>query len=63
VSEAVKLLVEFVMFAAPLVPGIGKAACAFFQCRPNLGPVPPELRGFAAVDARIDAEAAKRSKL
>jgi hypothetical protein len=61
-SEA-KLLVDFLRYALPLVPGLREVACAFWQCRVDLGPMPPDLSGFDAVDRRHDAAmAAKRAK-
>lgn len=63
-SDAAKLLLEFVKWAAPMLPEIKKLACSFWQCRvADLGPVPPDLRAhFADVDAEIDRQVAERKK-
>lgn len=58
-------LVKFLAFlaqAAPeVVPVVQKAMCAWWGCNTlDLGPVPPDLRSFDAIDHAIDAELAKR---
>jgi hypothetical protein len=61
-SEAAKLLLEFIKYAAPMLPEIKALACSFWQCRVvDLGPVPRDLKAdFAAVDADIDRQIAER---
>lgn len=66
--NAATALLQFLAFvgeAAPHVfPVVRDALCAFWgQCHVDLGPMPPDLAGFEAIDARIDAAlAAKRAK-
>ena len=51
------ILAEFARFAAAHSADVLRLVRAFWQTRPDLGPVPPDLRAdFAAVDAEIDKE-------
>lgn len=65
--SAAAALLKFLAFVGEHAPEIEKtvrgALCAFWgQCHVDLGPLPPDLSGFEAADARFDAAIAAKRK-
>lgn len=53
--EAVDLLIKFLQFAIPLIPGLRPVAAKFWGDQ-GLGPMPPDLAAWDDVDRRVDAQ-------
>lgn len=49
------LLLQFARFAVPLLPGLFPVLKDFWG-KNNLGPMPPDVAAWDAVDAKIDKE-------
>ncbi len=52
------LLLQFIRFAAPFLPGLFPVLKDFWG-QNNLGPLPPDISAWENVDARIDKERGK----
>lgn len=55
------LLIQFLRFAIPLLPGISDVARDFWG-QNSLGPMPPDLAEWDAIDQRINRERETRKE-
>ena len=57
-NNAIALLVDFLAYALPKIPSLLPVAVGFWGSRDDLGPLPPDLARWDAVDEAVDTEAA-----